>query len=87
MLADDVDRGAMTYIESEFNLPMKNEALLRRQYRNATGGTGASTSQVLVNRLSNLYGPLVLHSAGRRANIGVISWALWRLFGHFRLKN
>src|SRR5262249_55312255 len=27
------------------------------------------------------------HSAGRRANIGVISWALWRLFGHFRLKN
>jgi hypothetical protein len=28
-----------------------------------------------------------LHSAGRRANIGLISWALWRLFGHFRLKN
>jgi len=28
-----------------------------------------------------------LHSAGRRANIGVISWALWGLFGHFRLKN
>jgi hypothetical protein len=30
---------------------------------------------------------LDLHSAGRRANIGVISWAHWRLFGHFRLKN
>jgi N-acyl homoserine lactone hydrolase len=28
-----------------------------------------------------------LHSAGRRANIGVISWSLWGLFGHFRPKN
>ena len=38
VLADAIDRRAMTYIESEFNLrefktSMKNEALRRRQYR------------------------------------------------------
>jgi hypothetical protein len=42
VLADAVDRKAMTYIESEFNLrqfqtSMKNEALRRRQYRKQQG--------------------------------------------------
>ena len=42
VLAEAVDRKAMTYIESEFNLrqfqtSMKNEALRRRQYRKQQG--------------------------------------------------
>jgi hypothetical protein len=42
VLADAVDRKAMTYIESEFNLrqfqtSMKNEVLRRRQYRKQQG--------------------------------------------------
>jgi hypothetical protein len=42
VLADAVDRKAMTYIESEINLrrfqtSMKNEALRRRQYRQQQG--------------------------------------------------
>ena len=42
VLADAVDRKAMTYIESEINLrrfqtSMKNEALRRRQYRKQQG--------------------------------------------------